>query len=156
MKKLLIIGNVWPEPNSTAAGQRMLQLVDFFLNQKYSITFASTATTSEYSYDFDLHQIKSISIVLNDASFDDFILQENPNIVLFDRFITEEQFGWRIEKNCPNTIRILDSEDLHFLREARAKAYKKKEKLLLSNGLYRRYISWLLFVKYGGFKGFFL
>jgi hypothetical protein len=43
----------------------------------------------------------------------------NPDVVLFDRFITEEQFGWRVLENCPNALRILDTEDLHFLRKAR-------------------------------------
>ena len=33
--------------------------------------------------------------------------------------MTEEQFGWRVAKQCPEAIRILDTEDLHFLRKAR-------------------------------------
>jgi hypothetical protein len=28
-EKILIIGSVWPEPNSSAAGTRMLQLISF-------------------------------------------------------------------------------------------------------------------------------
>ncbi len=133
MKKLLIIGTVWPEPNSTAAGQRMMQLIDFFLNQKYAITFASTATKSEYSYNLDSQNITAISVELNHDSFDECILKEQPTIVLFDRFITEEQFGWRIDKNCPNAIKILDSEDLHFLRIARANAFKNNEKCTINH-----------------------
>jgi hypothetical protein len=43
----------------------------------------------------------------------------NPDIVVFDRYMTEEQFGWRVIKNCPKALRILDTEDLHFLRKAR-------------------------------------
>jgi len=35
MKKLLIIGWVWPEPNSSAAGSRMLQLIQYFQSQAY-------------------------------------------------------------------------------------------------------------------------
>ena len=31
---VLIIGFVWPEPKSSAAGSRMLQLIQIFLNQK--------------------------------------------------------------------------------------------------------------------------
>ena len=46
-KKILIIGFVWPEPNSTAAGSRMLQLLLFFKDNNYQITFASTAQESE-------------------------------------------------------------------------------------------------------------
>ena len=35
MKKLLIIGTVWPEPTSTAAGKRMLQLISIFKKLDY-------------------------------------------------------------------------------------------------------------------------
>ena len=40
-KKLLIIGFVWPEPKSSAAGSRMMQLIEVFQSQDYDITFAS-------------------------------------------------------------------------------------------------------------------
>jgi hypothetical protein len=36
--------------------------------------------------------------------------------VLFDRFMIEEQFGWRVAENCPDALRVLDTEDLHCLR----------------------------------------
>ncbi len=123
-KSLLIIGFVWPEPTTTAAGGRMLQLIDFFRTQNYDITFASTATRSEYSVDLSAFDIKTENIVLNDSSFDDFIKKLNPDIVLFDRFLTEEQFGWRVVEFAPKAIRILDAEDLHSLRQVREKLFK--------------------------------
>ena len=61
----------------------------------------------------------------NQISFDEFVKQLQPQIVLFDRYISEEQFGWRVAENCPNALRILDTEDLHFLRLARQEAFKK-------------------------------
>jgi len=36
----------------------------------------------------------------------------------------EEQFGWRVAEQCPNAIRILDTEDLHCLRKGRQQAFK--------------------------------
>ena len=42
------------------------------------------------------------------------------------RFMIEEQYGWRVMKNCPNALRILDTEDLHCLRKTRHKALKEK------------------------------
>ena len=41
---ILIIGTVWPEPNSSAAGSRMMQLIELFQAQKWEITFASAAS----------------------------------------------------------------------------------------------------------------
>ena len=96
MKNLVIIGKVFPEPNSTAAGSRMLQLIDLFLTQNYQITFLSTASISENSFDLNSKNVQFQNIVLNDSSFDELIKNLNPEIVIFDRFTTEEQFGWRV------------------------------------------------------------
>lgn len=125
-KRLLIIGFVFPEPASSAAGTRMLQLIDLFKMQGFEITFASPALDSEFAFDLLKIGVQKVSIVLNDASFDDFATELNPNVVLFDRFMMEEQFGWRISENCPHAIRILDTEDLHCLRLARQNAWKAK------------------------------
>ena len=51
MKKLLVIGFVWPEPNSSAAGSRMMQLIGLFQKQGYEVTFASAALDSDYMID---------------------------------------------------------------------------------------------------------
>ncbi|MCF8254816.1 MAG: glycosyltransferase family 4 protein [Bacteroidia bacterium] len=116
---LLIIGYVWPEPNSSAAGKRMMQLISWFKQNKYSIVFATPAQETDFMVSLESLGITCKSIALNDSSFDKFVKDLNPDLVLFDRFMMEEQFGWRVHKNCPNAIRILDTEDLHFLRNAR-------------------------------------
>ena len=147
MKNLVIIGKVFPEPNSTAAGSRMLQLIDLFLTQNYQITFLSTASISENSFDLNSKSIQFQNIVLNDNSFDDLIQKLNPEIVIFDRFTTEEQFGWRVSDNVSNAIKILDTEDLHFLRNAREIAFKQNKKLEhsdLINDVFKREIASIL------------
>ena len=147
MKNLVIIGKVFPEPNSTAAGSRMIQLTDLFLTQNYQITFLSTATISENSFDLSSKNISFQNIVLNDSSFDELIKNLNPEIVIFDRFTTEEQFGWRVSEQVPNAVKILDTEDLHFLRTAREKAFKQNrnlEHLDLINDVFKREIASIL------------
>ena len=117
MKSLLIIGSVWPEPKSSAAGGRMMHLIKCFQELHWKICFASPASDSEFAVNLDDFNIQKERIVLNDDSFDVFIRDLNPNAVLFDRFMMEEQFGWRVAQNCPDALRILDTEDLHFLRQ---------------------------------------
>ena len=126
MQKVLFIGLVFPESNSTAAGSRMLQLIAFFKVKKYEIIFASAAQESSYSDDLTELNVQQVSIELNNVSFDQFITELNPVIVIFDRFISEEQFGWRIAENCPDAIRMLDTEDLHCLRIGRHEAFKQQ------------------------------
>ena len=124
MHSLLIIGQTFPEPTTTAAGGRMLQLIEMFISHGYGITFASSASSSEKSFNLDSIGVTTQQIVINDSSFDDFVRQLNPTLVLFDRFITEEQFAWRVTQSCPKALKILDTEDLHFLRKARQQALK--------------------------------
>lgn len=126
MQNVLIIGFVWPEPNSSAAGSRMLQMIQLFQEQSWKITFACAAADSEFMFDVTSIGVEKISIALNDASFDVFVKDLNPAIVLYDRFMTEEQFGWRVAENCPNALRILDTEDLQCLRKARQLAFREK------------------------------
>jgi len=123
---ILIIGTVWPEPNSSAAGSRTMQLIEQFQKLNWGITFACAASDSDFSIDFHKYDIKKVTIELNNSSFDDFIKKLQPTIVLFDRFMIEEQFGWRVAENCPTALRVLDTIDLHCLRLARQQAFKEK------------------------------
>jgi len=129
-KKLLVIGYVWPEPNSSAAGARMLQLIQCFQLDGYDVTYASPAQASEHAIDYQMYHIKTANIELNNTSFDEFLAELQPNAVMFDRFMMEEQFGWRVEKTCPDALRILDTEDLHCLRFARQKLAKGNNKVI--------------------------
>lgn len=124
MKKVLVIGYVWPEPNSSAAGRHMLSILRQFKQQNWQVEFASPAQATEHMTDLPSEGIASQNISLNCDSFDTYISEYQPDIVMFDRFMMEEQFGWRVEKCCPKTLKILDTEDLQCLRHARQQANK--------------------------------
>jgi hypothetical protein len=145
---VLIIGFVWPEPNSSAAGGRMVQLISIFKEQGFDVTFASPAMDSDYMIDLNSLGVIKKSIALNCSSFDVFVNELNPTIVLFDRFMMEEQFGWRVAENCPDALRLLDTEDLHCLRLARQKAFKENRSFstddLLVEDVAKREISSIL------------
>lgn len=121
--RILVIGKVWPEPVSSAAGTRMTQLLDI-LKQLGEVHFASTAQRTPYSSIEE--SITTHEILLNDDQFDHWIKALDPILVVFDRFMTEEQFGWRVIENCPKAMRVLNTEDLHFLRKARREAVKQQ------------------------------
>lgn len=127
IQTVLVIGYVWPEPNSSAAGKHMLSLLELFIRQGWSVTFASPAAQGEHKLDLTALGIAQHPIALNCSSFDNFISSLAPDLVLFDRFMLEEQFGWRVAKHCPDALRVLDTEDLHCLRHARHQAFKKQQ-----------------------------
>jgi glycosyltransferase involved in cell wall biosynthesis len=142
---IFIIGSVWVEPKSSAAGSRMLQLIHTFLSQEWKVTFGTVSQKNPNSIDLKELGVDEVSLELNNVSFDDFIQELNPTVVLFDRFITEEQFGWRVAEHCPNALRILDTEDLHCLRKTRHEAIKKgidfSNDLLLNSDIAKREIA---------------
>jgi len=124
--KVLIIGSVWPEPISSGAGLRMMEMIHLFQQQQWPVVFASTAERTEHTSNLDELAVGSQTIAVNDSGFDRFIIELQPDLVLFDRFSMEEQFGWRVEKHCPDTIRIIETIDLHCLRRARHLQFKRQ------------------------------
>jgi ribosomal protein S15P/S13E len=103
----------------------MMQLIQCFLEQGWQITFASPATEGEHKADLAGLGIREVAIELNSSSFDRFVSELRPDIVLFDQFMMEEQFGWRVEKHCPDALRILETSDLQSLRHTRHQQLKQ-------------------------------
>ncbi len=119
--RVLILGYVWPEPGSSAAGRRTMDLIQLFLEQNWQIDFATSAGPSEFRVDLTALGLREHTVALNNDAFDAWIGELKPDLVVFDRFFTEEQFGWRVEKVCPEALRVIDTIDLHSLRETRAR-----------------------------------
>lgn len=122
--KTLIIGCMWPESNASAAGSYLMQIIALLRAAGCELHFASAAVPGERRDNLSAFDITEHAIQLNDASFDQFIEKLNPEIVIFDRFMTEEQFGWRVEKFAPDALRVLETSDLHCLRAARENQLK--------------------------------
>jgi O-antigen biosynthesis protein len=137
----LIIGKVWPEPTSTAAGRRTEDIIRALQLADWKISFASAARPTEHSLNLEDLRVDMHSVSPNDSSFDDWIRVMAPDVVIFDRFMIEEQFGWRVETACPKTLRVLDTSDLHCLREARQAQLKTGQALNLYNDIALREIA---------------
>ena len=124
MLNIVVIGYVWPEPNSSAAGQNMLSLIRQHCDAGHKVTFLTAAADSIHKADLAKLDVTSEAIALNCSSFDKRIREISPDVVIFDRYMTEEQFSWRVKDACPHALRVLNTEDLHSLRQARHDAVK--------------------------------
>lgn len=118
------MGYVWPEPRSSAAGRRILDLIALFQQMGAQVTFACAADPGQNPADLAALGVSSLPIKLNCSSFDEQVRHLQPDAVVFDRFLCEEQFGWRVERSWPAAMRIIDTEDLHCLRAARQQRIK--------------------------------
>ncbi len=117
--RVLFIGQVWPEPASSAAGYRILQLMRAFAIHNYDVHFATAAEPTQRSADLHQEGVVTHRIALNSNTFQDFVKVLDPRVVVYDRYYTEEQFSWRAREVSPSIIHVLDTEDLHFLRADR-------------------------------------
>ena len=141
MMNCLIIGKVWPEPTSTAAGQRTYDVITSLKLGCWQVHFASAAQRGEYALDLEAIGVTTHEITVNDEAFDPWVEALAPQVVIFDRFMTEEQFGWRVAQYCPEAVRVLDTSDLHCLRLARERVIKSGEALELKNEIALREIA---------------
>lgn len=139
----LYIAKIWPEPLSTAAGRRVLDVLAT-LQLRGEVHLASTAQRTVFSDDLTQRGVTCHDITVNDDGFDDWLTALAPDCVVFDRFMTEEQFGWRVAQHCPSAIRVLDTCDLHCLREARAKQCRQGGELDLFNDVALREVAALM------------
>lgn len=98
-----------------------MQWLELF-HQKGDAVFYGTISSSTDHTDLLDNLVKDIvEIDLNNDSFNQVVKKINPSIVIYDRFTSEEQFGWRVREEIPNATHILETQDLHFLRESRQK-----------------------------------
>ncbi len=143
--RALIIGKIWPEPTSSAAGTRTVDLIKGLNYSGWETHFACAAQTSEHSLNLaQAFEIQSHSIELNSSSFDQWVRSLAPDIIIFDRYMTEEQFGWRVAQALPNALRVIDTSDLHCLREARLQSLKNGSPENLTNPIALREIAAIL------------
>ncbi|WP_298146775.1 glycosyltransferase family 4 protein [Flavobacterium sp.] len=117
--RVLFIGQVWPEPASSAAGYRILQLMRAFAIHNYEVHFATAAEPTQRSADMHQEGVVTHRIALNSSTFQEFVKVIDPSVVVYDRYYTEEQFSWRVREVSASIIHVLDTEDLHFLRADR-------------------------------------
>jgi O-antigen biosynthesis protein len=133
MQTVLVIGFVWPEPNSSAAGSHLISIMRAYKQQGWRVCFATPAQDSAHKADLAQEGIESQAIALNCDSVEAFLQTLQPNMVHFDRFMMEEQFGWRVDKVLPQALKVLETCDLQLLREGRHHALKQNRALTLED-----------------------
>lgn len=116
---VLMIGHVWPEVTSSAAGVRELGLVRGFLKKGWRVFYVSPSKNNDHRVSLDLLGVETAQFEPNDSGFDTWLSQIQPDFVIFDRFMIEEQFSFRVREVCPDAVRVLDTIDLHLLRRFR-------------------------------------
>jgi glycosyltransferase involved in cell wall biosynthesis len=115
---------VWPEPVSSAAGVRTLELMESLLAAGWQVSALSPCKENPFRTALVKRGILCYEQGPNHSEADALLRKLNPDIAVFDRFVMEEQFGWRLRELCPRAAIVVDTQDLHFVRRARERAHK--------------------------------
>jgi glycosyltransferase involved in cell wall biosynthesis len=131
---VLFIGFVWPEPKSSAAGQNILSYIEAAQQCDWQVSFCSAAQTTAQSHDLASVHVNVFQTQLNCNSFNVKISALQPDLIIFDRYLSFEQFAWRVKQVCPKALLILDAEDVHCLRAARHALLKQQSEQVKTKG----------------------
>lgn len=118
-RRAVFISSIWPQADASAIGSHNALWVRDLLDFGFDVTYAATAVDHSSRLQLESDGVRTEFIKPNDSSFDRWISKRSPELVVFDRFFIEEQFGWRVHENAPDAFRVLHTQDLHCLRSLR-------------------------------------
>lgn len=110
---------VWPEPWSSAAGLRTRELTSFLQSYGYRVVGLSACVDNRARREWEAAGVETHPCPLNDSTVHELFANLNPELVIYDRFLMEEQYGWRAREQWPSALHLIDTIDLHSLRRER-------------------------------------
>lgn len=125
MKAALFV-YVWPEPRSSAAGVRTHELARILISAGYEVEAFSPCAENEAMREWEALGVRCRPCPANESSVESFLACEQPALVIYDRFIMEEQFGWRLRQLWPAALHLIDTQDLHAVRRARERFARRE------------------------------
>lgn len=122
---LLYFVPIWPIQRKSAACERVISILKLFIKNDWQIYMFSPQKKLKENKLF-IAGIEQITIDPNnykemEKSFRRFDFY--PDIALFDTFISEEKYSHFIQREFPDTLKILDTQDLHSLRHKRTEKF---------------------------------
>ncbi|OQR94313.1 hypothetical protein THRCLA_08195 [Thraustotheca clavata] len=118
-KTLVVAGCVWPERTSSAAGVRTTEMIEMAQEEGWNIICISPCRLNNHTELLTASGVTCIQLDPNTSQVEEFLKENRVDVILFDRFISEEMYAWKFFHHAPNATRILDLQDVHFLRKAR-------------------------------------
>ena len=132
----LFLSSLWPEPDSSAAGVRTEALLHAFQSWGFDVSYAASSSPKPvYVERLASRGITTFECGPNREDELRGMLEScTPDVVVFDRFFTEEAFSFRVRDLAPGALRVLDMQDVHSLRRGRQLIVEKGLKQGMDSG----------------------
>lgn len=119
-RSALFFAPTWPEIDGSAAGVRTDVLVRAFAAWGFKVAVACNKRPNAHAARLEQRGVTTIRCPPNSAdALRSTVEATEPDIAIFDRFYTEEQYAAGVRALRPQTLRILDMQDSHALRLSR-------------------------------------
>jgi hypothetical protein len=125
MRRAVWLCGLWPQRDASAAGIHTYNMLEAFRRAEFELHFLSAEKPNRYFDELAQSGFNPTRIMPSGNDFEETLKKLDAQVVVFDRFVLEEQFGWRVRAALPRCMRIVDTQDLHFLRGFRT-AYHEK------------------------------
>lgn len=130
MQTVLYFVAYWPQQSFSAASQRTFQLAQHLRGAGYRVVVCADGDPDKQIPPHGVQDLEALGceclrVRTNDPSSLEQISQIKPDVVIFDKFTTEEKFGWQVSLKVPQALRVLDTVDLHWLRKGRETQVKE-------------------------------
>jgi glycosyltransferase involved in cell wall biosynthesis len=111
---------IWPEPQSSAAGVRTCELMHALGSAGWEVAAVSPSGEGRFQDQLGALGVATFTCDPNRSPESEGSLGSlAPALVIYDRFVMEEQFGWRARHLWPGALHLVDTQDLHAVRRAR-------------------------------------
>jgi hypothetical protein len=124
-KKALFLVYAWPSESQSAAGLRTKNIIKTLLSQNYEVTAGGISKLNSASEDLSSLGVHILTLAANTSDLENFLTKNSFELIFFDRFVLFEQFAWKAKKVSPESLFILDTQDLHCLRISRQLCHQK-------------------------------
>lgn len=130
---VLVMSNLYPQPNASAAGSRTSYVIGQLAKNKsvwHSVHFAASSKETDHEVVTGLQKegVHFHSIEPNNTKAMKSLLDgigTDLSLVIYDKFYTEEMFSFHIHNLRPDAVQVVDMQDMHSLRRGRQKMVEK-------------------------------
>lgn len=122
---VLVLSNLYPQPSASAAGVRTSYILRQLCQDPdwTSVHYVTSASSADHETLDNLRQtgVKFHTVPPNQSLQMQKLLDtvENLKLVIFDRFYAEEAYSFHVYNHSPDTVRVVDMQDMHSLRQGR-------------------------------------
>ncbi len=116
IKHVLYVASLFPQPNASAAGVHTMSILQAIINKikPQRITFAAPQVANNMHANalqnyFSNTLVNTVTMLPNNTTSMENAILSVTDLCIFDTFINEELFGWKVNQIAPHCMTVIDT-----------------------------------------------